>query len=414
MVTVKTTGVDSGTAWEYSLSYSGGVQTLEYVADGTILNDDFYLEWSVADPDTLEDSGEPIRFLLTRTGDLSSAMSVAVAVGGSATLADDYELVISDYTGSPGPYSTATIDASFGVGQDTLTFIATPVADTTAEFTETITLTVLPSSGLPGVPGAETVTGRIINDESLFSTAFDLVFLQDLSGSFSDDIATVRGLLPTLLTDINGVQPNTPIAVTSFVDKPIGPFGGSSDYAYRTDLSATTEAAAIVAAYDGFSANGGEDGPESQLEALLQVALRDGELGLRPTARTVAVLFTDAGYHMAGDGAAAGITAPNNLDAVLDGTPASTGEDYPELAGLRSALLAANVLPVFAVTASEVSTYQWLVNTIAVGGGVVELSSDSSNIVEAISTGLSNLFLLEARLPDGSLATSGLTVDDDG
>ncbi|PZV25436.1 MAG: hypothetical protein DCF12_14945 [Snowella sp.] len=40
MVRVVMTGVDFGTAWDYTVQYNGGVQTLNYIADGLILNDD--------------------------------------------------------------------------------------------------------------------------------------------------------------------------------------------------------------------------------------------------------------------------------------------------------------------------------------------------------------------------------------
>lgn len=39
-VDVVMTGTDGGTAWDYTVDYSGGLQTLNYVASGMILNDD--------------------------------------------------------------------------------------------------------------------------------------------------------------------------------------------------------------------------------------------------------------------------------------------------------------------------------------------------------------------------------------
>jgi hypothetical protein len=40
VVRVVITGLDSGTAWTYTVNYLGGVQSLNYVAAGTIINDD--------------------------------------------------------------------------------------------------------------------------------------------------------------------------------------------------------------------------------------------------------------------------------------------------------------------------------------------------------------------------------------
>ncbi|WP_304622045.1 VWA domain-containing protein [Roseomonas cutis] len=217
-------------------------------------------------------------------------------------------------------------------------------------------------------------------------TPLDVVFLQDLSGSFSDDVVTVRGLVPKLADAITAVQPDSRFALASFVDKPIAPFGdpGSGDYAYRTDLALTNDDAALQRAYDGLAVLGGNDAPESQMEALLQVSVRQAEIGYRAGSTRVAILFTDDTAHEAGD--FAGVPA-NDGDAVLDGTPASTGEDYPGRAQLRDALLAADIVPVFAVVEGMQTYYQGLVASLGFGS-VVTLDSDSANIVQAVESAL--------------------------
>ena len=43
-----------------------------------------------------------------------------------------------------------------------------------------------------------------------------------------------------------------------------------------------------------------------------------------------------------------------------------------------------NITPIFAVTESQRPTYQTLITDLGAGGGVVTLSSDSSNIVESV------------------------------
>ena len=115
--------------------------------------------------------------------------------------------------------------------------------------------------------------------------------------------------------------------------------------------------------YDSLGVRYGNDTPEAQLEALLQIALRSSEIGFRPKARRVVVLFTDASYHVAGDGAAAGITTPNNLDSVLDGLPPGTGEDYPRIEDLRKTLITNNLEIVFAVTDDQTDNYKPYVAT---------------------------------------------------
>ncbi len=211
-------------------------------------------------------------------------------------------------------------------------------------------------------------------------------FLQDLTGSFGDDIANVRTLVPQIVTALQTVQSNAAFGVSTFRDKAIGSFGSAGDWVYLTQNAIGTTPAALTAAYNAMVAGGGADLPESQLEALMQLGLRaGGEVGFQSNAARFVVLFTDASFHIAGDGAAAGILTPNNGDAILDGN--GIGEDYPMIAQVEAALVAANIIPIFAVTAGLETTYQGLVTALD-RGTVVTLSANSSNIVAAITAGL--------------------------
>nr|WP_269780293.1 hypothetical protein [Methylobacterium sp. Leaf118] len=230
------------------------------------------------------------------------------------------------------------------------------------------------------------VDGReiIINGGSV-TLPLDFVLLQDLSGSFSEDVATLQELVPDLVAELESLQPDVRFGVASFVDKPTDPFGASGDYVYQTDLALTADASAFQAAVDGLVVRNGGDGPESQIEALMQLALRPSELGFRAGALRAVVLTTDAPPHVAGDFASAG---PNNGDDVLDG--GGLGEDYPSVDQVRAALLDGGIVPIFAVTADMVATYEALVAELGFGT-VVTLSSDSSDIIEAISEGLTSV-----------------------
>lgn len=219
----------------------------------------------------------------------------------------------------------------------------------------------------------------------------DLFLLEDLSGSFGDDLPVIKTLVPNLVSAITGVVSDTLFGVGSFVDKPISPFGSafSGDYVYRTDLALTANTGLLQTTLNGLTIKGGNDEPESQLEALLQTAVRaTSEVGFRNDAFKVVVLSTDATYHLAGDFAS---VPPNNGDAILDGSPEGTGEDYPSIAQLKNALQAANIIPIFAVTTNVISTYEDLVAQLGFGS-VVQLSSNSSNLVTAITNGLSDVF----------------------
>jgi len=213
----------------------------------------------------------------------------------------------------------------------------------------------------------------------------DVQFLQDLTGSFGDDIATVRGLVPQIVSALQAVQVDSRFGVTSFVDKPVSPFGATGEWVYNLELGLTSSAAALASTYNVLAIRYGADAPESQIECLMQVALHTVETGFRADSARFVVLFTDAPYHQAGDGAAAGITTPNNGDNQTPGNGAL--EDYPLVQQVRTAIEAANIIPIFAIAGGYESTYQGLVGALG-RGTVVSLTSNSSNIVSAITTGM--------------------------
>jgi pimeloyl-ACP methyl ester carboxylesterase len=215
----------------------------------------------------------------------------------------------------------------------------------------------------------------------------DVFLLQDLSGSFDDDLVTLRGLVPNLVSELKTRQPDTTFGFGSFIDKPVEPFGISDDYVYFLNQAQTTDATGLQSTVNNLTVRGasGLDAPEAQLEALLQVARRtvgSNENGFRSGARHVVIVSTDNAYHEAGDGAEAGITAPNDGDAVIE-----PGEDYPSVTQVRDALIEADIVPVFAVTQDKIGTYNDLVNQLGFGK-VVRLESNSSNLTSAITEGL--------------------------
>lgn len=89
----------------------------------------------------------------------------------------------------------------------------------------------------PGDPLSVPVSVTVPSTPSIL----DVYLLQDLSGSFADDISIVRGLVPNLVSRLRSIAPDTRFGVCSFVDKPVNPFGDASsgDYVYRTNLPLT-------------------------------------------------------------------------------------------------------------------------------------------------------------------------------
>ncbi|AVH70727.1 hemolysin-type calcium-binding repeat-containing protein [Nostoc sp. 'Lobaria pulmonaria (5183) cyanobiont'] len=250
----------------------------------------------------------------------------------------------------------------------------------------------------------------------------DIVFLQDLTGSYYDDLPRLKVLLPAVvnrltspyLTNIFGND--LQFGLASFKDKPVPTLGEPGDYVYQKEVSLTTDAALIKTTVTGtpgipgtgFVATGGADEPESQLEALLHAAL-DSSIGYRVGSKRLVFLATDATYHIAGDGAAANptaITVANNGDGVID-----PNEDYPDIAQVQTALIANDIIPVFLATSDVKSTYDGLVSSL--GRGIVTtLDSNSENVADVIKFAIAKanaVITIEGTDGDENIDASNIT-----
>jgi Ca2+-binding RTX toxin-like protein len=214
----------------------------------------------------------------------------------------------------------------------------------------------------------------------------DVIFVQDLTGSFADDLLNQQVLLPAvvnritnpILTPVFGTD--LKLGLASFKDKPISPLGDSGDYVYRPELALTNNPTTVGNVIKGWTANGGADEPESQLDALLYTALDSGTgLDYRPRSFRVILLSTDAPFHVAGDRAGVSAdTIPNNGDAVINPL-----EDYPAIPEVKTALEINNTIPIFLTTTEDVPGYRNLVTQLG-RGGVLPLRSNSENVADAI------------------------------
>jgi hypothetical protein len=121
----------------------------------------------------------------------------------------------------------------------------------------------------------------------------DVVFLVDVSGSYSDDISTFRTKASDLMDAFSSTGSNVQIGLTSFSEFPS--VGASYDYAYQLDQKLTSDYDEVIDALDELTILNGGDYPESQLEALYQTA--QSEMGWRSGALPVIFLATDASFH---------------------------------------------------------------------------------------------------------------------
>ena len=210
--------------------------------------------------------------------------------------------------------------------------------------------------------------------------AIDVGFVIDQSGSYADDITTLQ----TRATDIvNNFKARTDVdvqfGVAGFADFPQSPYGDPGDVPYRLYQSITDDQNALIEAINRLNSPlmHGEDGPESQYEALFRTV---HEIGWRDGALRILLFATDADFH-----------------------DSDTESGYPGTG--RTATLATleaeNVIVIGLQSGDSSAAAQRLQELAdATGGSVLSLDAASSQIVDAIVRGV-----------DAALAKVDITLD---
>ncbi|MBI5500922.1 MAG: VWA domain-containing protein [Deltaproteobacteria bacterium] len=177
----------------------------------------------------------------------------------------------------------------------------------------------------------------------------EVTLLVDVTGSMAGEIDRIRSTLrdvivPGMIRTIPAVR----LSVAFFADFPVEPYGYEWDVPFALASVSTDDREATQAAVDGLPSMFGMDGPESQVEALFQLATGLGRGRYVPPARCppgtvgyacygpvgarLVVLFTDAMFHN-------GVTPwPARYDPeLLDPPPATFDEAVSALqaAGIR-------------------------------------------------------------------------------
>ncbi len=142
-IRVVLTGTDTSTAWNYTVNYQGGVQSLNYIAAGNIINDDAAPATTLsiaptnapaAEGNTGASPATAFTFEVTRAGDTSGASSAQWTVAGSGANPANGQ----DFVG--GTYPSGVV--SFGAGQTRATITVQVYGDTTREQNEGFTITL--------------------------------------------------------------------------------------------------------------------------------------------------------------------------------------------------------------------------------------------------------------------------------
>lgn len=144
----------------------------------------------------------------------------------------------------------------------------------------------------------------------------DVVFLVDTTASMQDEINRIREQLRDRIAPaVNDAIPDAQFAVAIFADFPEEPFGDrEEDTPFSLVLPLTDELTRVQSAFNSIELGNGRDSPESQVEALYQLATGAGigdyvepSLGcpsggtgypcFRDDALPIVLLFTDAPFH---------------------------------------------------------------------------------------------------------------------
>lgn len=214
----------------------------------------------------------------------------------------------------------------------------------------------------------------------------DIVLLSDTTGSMGATIANVQANADSIMSTVAADQPTAEFAAAEYKDGDPN-FCGIDPFAFRLDQALTGTTADVQSGIGNWVASGGCDTPESQVNALYQLATNPG-VGFRSGSTRIVVWFGDSSGH----------------DPSLGHT----------LNDAINALVAANI-QVIAVPVNSGfgdgldSTGQATAVATATGGEVLP-SAAPDQVANAILTGLTNLPVEVTPVPT---CDSGLTATYD-
>jgi hypothetical protein len=217
--------------------------------------------------------------------------------------------------------------------------------------------------------------------------ALDVVFLVDVSGSYGDDIATLKTQASAIIDNLTSRGIDVQFGVSAFADFPLNPYGGGADYAFMRLTRITSDKATVLAGINALTLGWGNDEAESQLEALYQVATGTGRdingdgiyttasgdvmpqpMGFRPGASKVVLFATDAPFH------------DRDADAAYPGAGLAATVSALKAQGIRVIALQSGT------TTSAAADIGRLVTEV--GGTTYQLSTNSADIAQAIAAGI--------------------------
>jgi hypothetical protein len=225
-------------------------------------------------------------------------------------------------------------------------------------------------------PGGSTTVPKTVHTPEIPPNP-DIVFLADTTGSMGTAINNVRTNAATIMSQVLAAQPTAQFAAAEYKD-----FGFGDPFGYRLNQAVTPTTADVNTGMGAWSAAGGGDVPEAQLNALYTLAT-DSSTGFRTGSSRIVVWFGDSNGH-----------DPSNGHSLAD-----------TIAALQAASITVLAIPITAGGNGLDTGGQATAITTATGGSIQP--ADPNDVASAILAGLSNL---PATVTWSASCDTGLTV----
>ena len=249
----------------------------------------------------------------------------------------------------------------------------------------------------------------------------DLYMLMDLSFTFRDDLVTVKRVAPDIVSAVRKLTSQFQVGFGTFVDKTTAPFSApialrlgfnesgqpsacsanlcSRPVSYEHVVNLTNSSDLFDQSVQNLIISTSSDVPEGTLDAMMQAVVCTEVVGWREEARKVLLVMTDDLMHTAGDGRLAGIYRPNDAKCHTQFDPGknqtlysdSLVYDYPTIEQMRMRLEQFGVVPVFAISGSQI-VKKYFENIAETFAGFTEpLTPDAENLISVIEQAYNQL-----------------------
>ncbi|MBI2474513.1 MAG: VWA domain-containing protein [Candidatus Taylorbacteria bacterium] len=218
--------------------------------------------------------------------------------------------------------------------------------------------------------GSSTVVGKTVTTPPIPPKP-DIIFLADTTGSMGPAIANVQANISAIMTSVNGSVSDAQFGAAQYRDEGSAPL-------FNIDQAVTANTSAVDTAVGTWTAGGGGDIPEAQINALFELGTNGG-VGFRSGSTRIVVWFGDSSGH-----------DPSNGRTLANAIAALTG------AGIRVI-----AVPVSTSFGDGLDATGQATAITGATSGVLLPEATSNQVADAILTGLTNLPVTVSHTVDG-------------